>query len=357
MTYRPTVGLWLSRRQALYSEGVRQRSEFFMQLAVLQTSEPAPRRLPPWLKKRLPTGDVLSQTRRIVARSGVATVCEEARCPNLTECWSKRHATFMILGDRCTRRCAFCAVTTAPPAPPADDEPRRLAEAVAALGLHHVVITAVARDDLPDEGAAHFAACVRAIRAARPACVVEVLPADFHGRDECVAAVCDAGPDIFNHNLETVARLQRAVRPAARYERSLYVLRRAKELRPGVFTKSGLMLGLGETRAELSATLRDLRAAGCDILTVGQYLRPSPRHAPVARFVPPAEFDKVAAEARGLGFLAVASGPFVRSSYNAGAVFEAIRARRGAVQKGTNTPTENRSPTPGWSGAPWQGGV
>jgi lipoic acid synthetase len=299
-----------------------------VRLTVLE-SRHAPRpRLPAWLKKRLPTGDVLMQTREIVARSGVATVCEEARCPNLTECWSKRHATFMILGDKCTRRCSFCAVDTAPPDPVQSDEPARLAEAVAELGLHHVVITSVARDDLDDEGAGHFAACVRAIRDARPSCIVEVLPADFHGRDECLAALCDAEPDIYNHNIETVARLQRAVRPAARYERSLGVLRRVKQFRPELFTKSGIMLGLGETRVELRRTLLDLRVSDVDILTVGQYLQPTPAHAPVARYVPPEEFDEIGREARALGFRSVASGPFVRSSYNAADVFEAIHARR-----------------------------
>lgn len=300
-----------------------------MQLSVLESRHAPTPRLPAWLKKSLPTGDVLMQTRAVVARSGVATVCEEARCPNLTECWSKRHATFMILGDKCTRRCTFCAVLTAKPDPVEHDEPQRLADAVAELALRHVVITSVARDDLDDEGAGHFAACVRAIRAKLPACAIEVLPADFHGRIDCLTAVCDAGPDIYNHNIETVARLQKIVRPAARYERSLELLRSVKELRPALFTKSGIMVGLGETRAELHQTLADLRAHDVDILTVGQYLQPTPQHAPIARFLSPAEFDEIAAEARSLGFHSVASGPFVRSSYNAGEVFDAIRARRG----------------------------
>jgi len=299
-----------------------------MQLTILETQHAPQPRLPAWLKKRLPTGDVLMQTRAIVARSGVATVCEEARCPNLTECWSKRHATFMVLGDKCTRRCTFCAVVTARPDAVEADEPQRLAAAVAELGLRHVVITSVARDDLDDEGAGHFAACVREIRAVRPSCIIEVLPADFHGREECLAAVCEAGPDIYNHNIETVERLQKGVRPAARYERSLGLLERVKEMRPEVFTKSGIMVGLGETREELRATLADLRAHDVDILTMGQYLQPTPVHAAVARFVPPEEFEEIGAEARGLGFRSVASGPFVRSSYNAGDVFDAIDARR-----------------------------
>lgn len=300
-----------------------------MELTILE-SAPAPgRRLPPWLKRPLPAGDVLLQTREIVARSGVATVCEEARCPNLSECWSHRHATFMILGDICTRRCGFCAVKTAKPNPVELDEPERLARATAELGLKHVVITAVARDDLPDEGAGHFARCVRLIRESSPDCAIEVLPADFHGRDECIRALSDAGPDIYNHNQETVRRLSKSIRPAARYDRSLDVLRKAKQFQPEVFTKSGLMVGLGETREELHEALVDLRSADVDILTVGQYLRPSPAHAPVERYLHPTEFDEIADEARELGFRAVASGPFVRSSYNAADVYEAIRTRRG----------------------------
>jgi lipoic acid synthetase len=300
-----------------------------MQLNVLPSSSSPGRRLPPWLKRPLPTGDVLLETRRIVEQSGVATVCEEARCPNLSECWSRRHATFMILGDKCTRRCRFCAVLTARPDPPESDEPRRLAEAVAALGLRHVVITAVARDDLPDEGAGHFAECVRAVRETSPDCAIEVLPADFHARDECLATLCDARPDIYNHNQETVERLSPVIRPSAKYRRSLDVLTKVKQRRPEMFTKSGLMLGLGETRQELATAMRDLRTAEVDILTVGQYLRPSPEHAPVARYVSPREFDDVAEEARGLGFKAVAAGPFVRSSYNAADVYEAIANQRG----------------------------
>lgn len=299
-----------------------------VRLNVLPTPRPAGPRLPPWLKKRLPTGDVLLHTRDIVERSGVATVCEEAHCPNLIECWSKRHATFMILGDKCTRRCLFCAVDTARPDPPEVDEPVRLASAVAELNLRHVVITAVARDDLPDEGAGHFAECVRRIRAVVPECAIEVLPADFHACDELLRMLCDAGPDIYNHNQETVERLSPFIRPAARYRRSLDVLRRVKEIRPSLFTKSGLMVGLGETRAELTRTMRDLRDVGVDILTVGQYLRPSDLHVPVVRYVPPEEFEEIGREARAMGFLSVASGPFVRSSYNADAVYEAIHAAR-----------------------------
>lgn len=301
-----------------------------MQLTILEPGIPQrERRLPSWLKRAWPTGDVLLQTRQIVKASGVATVCEEARCPNLSECWSHKHATFMILGDRCTRRCHFCAVTTARPEPPSATEPKRLANAVAELGLRHVVITAVARDDLPDEGAGHFAECVREIRTVSPDCAIEVLPADFHARDELLATLCDAGPDIYNHNQETVERLSPSIRPAARYRRTLDVLRKVKEMRPAVFTKSGLMVGLGESRAELFQAMRDLREMDVDILTVGQYLRPSEDHVPVMRYYPPEEFDEIASEARSMGFRSVASGPFVRSSYNAAEVYQAIGLRRG----------------------------
>jgi lipoic acid synthetase len=303
-----------------------------MQLDVLEIQPRRPeRRLPEWLKRPLPTGATLLATREIVARSGVATVCEEARCPNLSECWSHKHATFMILGDRCTRRCHFCAVTTARPDPVEADEPARLAQAVAELGLRHVVITAVARDDLPDEGAGHFAECVRAVRMQSPECVIEVLPADFHARDELLALLCDARPDIYNHNQETVERLSPSIRPQARYRRTLSVLEKVKRLLPDTFTKSGLMVGLGETREELQQTMRDLRGVGVDILTVGQYLRPSEDHAPVIRYLPPTEFDDIGDEARAMGFAAVASGPFVRSSYNAADVYEAVHRRRGVL--------------------------
>jgi lipoic acid synthetase len=285
------------------------------------------RRLPPWLKRPLPLGNVFSDTKRIVAESRVATVCEEARCPNLSECWSKKHATFMILGELCTRRCHYCAVTTAKPDPPEADEPFRLADAVAKLSLKHVVITAVARDDLPDEGAGHFADCVREIRRLSPETTIEVLPADFHARRECIQTLCDAAPEIYNHNLEMVERLQPVIRPKGGYNTSLDVLVKVKVIAPHIVTKSGIMVGLGETDAELEQTLRDLHAVGCDVLTIGQYLRPSDKHAPVRKFYEPAEFDALADFARAIGFLSVASGPFVRSSYNAEEVFEETKRR------------------------------
>lgn len=294
-------------------------------LPVLPAASLPSRRLPAWLKRPMPTA-VMATTRRVVNTSGVATVCEEARCPNITECWSHKTATFMILGDRCTRRCHYCAVTTARPDAPAPDEPERLAAAVVELDLRHVVITAVARDDLEDEGAAQFAACVRAVRARMPEATIEVLPADFHARRDCIQQVCAAGPDVFNHNLETVERLTPVVRPQGRYRRSLEVLRLAREFRPSMPTKSGLMVGLGETPGEVRQALIDLRAVGCDVVTLGQYLQPTAQHAPVARYYSPQEFDELAEIARSLGFPGVASGPFVRSSYNAAEVYDRVRA-------------------------------
>lgn len=301
-----------------------------MQLPVISKApDSAPkRRLPPWLKRPLPSGD-FSRTVDIVAESGVATVCQDAKCPNLSECWSKRHATFMILGHKCTRRCHYCAVETARPDPPAADEPLRLADAVRKLALRHVVITAVARDDLDDEGAGHFAECVRAIHETCPTTTVEVLPADFHARRECIQLLCDAGPELYNHNLEMVERLTPKFRPQGKYQRSIEVLGHVKSLAPQILTKSGLMVGLGETVEELHQAFRDLRAVHCDVLTIGQYLQPSlDRHAPVARYYRPEEFDELGRFAESLGFVSVASGPFVRSSYNAAEVFEESRNRR-----------------------------
>lgn len=283
----------------------------------LPTVPSVPRRLPPWLKRPVPAGEALLETRRLIRGLNLNTVCVEARCPNLSECWARHTATFMILGEKCTRACKFCAVTTARPDPPDADEPRRLAEAAAQLGLRHVVITSVARDDLPDEGAGHFAACIRAVKQHLPAATVEVLVPDFHARAECVEAVADARPDVFNHNVETVPRLHQPVRPQAKYARSLDTLRCARRLRPDWKTKSGVMVGLGETHDELRDVFRDLREVGCDLLTIGQYLRPisSPRHLPVVKFYTPEEFAELGRAAEQLGFAGVASGPFVRSSY------------------------------------------
>ena len=279
------------------------------------------RRLPPWLKRPLPPGDAMLRTRRLIDGLELNTVCSEARCPNLTECWTRGTATFMILGDRCTRRCGFCAVSTQKPLPPEADEPQRMAAAAVKLGLRHVVITSVARDDLPDEGAGQFARCIAATRDRLPEATVEVLVPDFHGRRDLIEIVTDARPEVYNHNVETVERLQKHVRPAARYDRSLEVLRTVKRLVPSMTTKSGIMVGLGETRDELTRTLGDLVAAGCEMLTIGQYLRPGERYLPVERFYTPGEFDELGEIARELGFAAVASGPFVRSSYFAETLF------------------------------------
>jgi lipoic acid synthetase len=277
--------------------------------------ERAPR--PDWLKVRVRHTPELEAVRRTVVEQRLNTVCFSAACPNLNECWSRGTATFMIGGSRCTRRCGFCDVTTARPEALDPREPERVAEAVASLGLRFAVVTCVARDDLPDGGAGQMAATVRAIRARCPGVGVEVLIADYKGDEPALAAVLAAGPDVLNHNLETVARLQRKVRPAASYARSLGVLRRAGELRPEIPTKSGLMLGLGERDEEVEAALRDLRAAGVTLLTLGQYLRPSPEHLPVERWVTPVEFDAWRERAQTLGFREVASGPLVRSSYHA----------------------------------------
>jgi lipoyl synthase len=266
----------------------------------------------------LPTSDSYAQTRSLLDTLKLHTVCESARCPNHWECWSKGTATFMIAGDRCTRACGFCAVTTAKPLPLDEDEPRRVAEAALRMRLKHVVITAVARDDLADGGAAHFGRSIEAVRDACPGIVIEVLTPDFGDGDDAIASVLAARPDIFNHNLETVRRLTPTVRHRATYDRSLSVLAKVKRRAPArTYTKSGLMLGLGERREEVLIALEDLRRSGCDILTLGQYLQPTPKHLPVVEFVPPSQFDEYAAAARELGFLHVASGPKVRSSYHA----------------------------------------
>jgi lipoic acid synthetase len=274
------------------------------------------RRLPEWLKRPIPAAGGMGFTRSLVAELGLETVCESARCPNRSECWTRRTATFMILGEVCTRPCGFCAVKRGQPEEVALDEPDRLAEACHRLGLRHVVITSVTRDDLEDGGADHFRRCVLAVRE-RTGATIEVLTPDFDGRGDLIDVVLAASPEVFNHNMETVARLQRHVRRKSQYQVSLSVLAHVKRTRPDIRTKSGLMLGLGETTEEIIETLADLRSAGCDLLTLGQYLQPSPRHLPVERYLPPAEFDELGRLARSLGFADVASGPFVRSSYHA----------------------------------------
>jgi lipoic acid synthetase len=256
------------------------------------------------------------------------TVCEEAACPNIGECWGKRHATVMILGSVCTRTCSFCNVETGRPDALDPHEPERLAQAAAALGLAHIVVTSVDRDDLADGGAAHFARCIERLRARAPAMTIEVLTPDFLRKEGAAEIIAAAKPDVFNHNLETVPRLYAQVRPGARYEHSLGLLRRMKELCPGVFTKSGLMVGLGEEAGEVAAVMDDLRRADVDFLTLGQYLRPTPGHIAVARYVTPEEFAGYAAQARARGFLLVSASPLTRSSYHAGEDFAKLRAAR-----------------------------
>lgn len=288
-------------------------------MAVLHPPDAAPRpRIPEWLRTRLPTSNQFTETRALLSELRLHTVCESAACPNHWECWSKGTATFMIGGDRCTRACAFCAVTTARPFALEADEPNRVAEATARMRLRHVVITGVARDDLPDGGANHFRRTIEAVRAISPGTVIEVLTPDFNDRDPAIDDVVAARPHVFNHNIETVRRLTPAVRSRATYDRSLSVLSKVKA-RAGsaIFTKSGLMLGLGEAEDEITEALGDLRRAGCDILTLGQYLQPTLKHLPVREYIHPDKFAEYGQRARGMGFIHVASAPMVRSSYHA----------------------------------------
>jgi len=291
---------------------------------------PVPRK-PEWIRVKAPGSKVFAETKAIVRSHGLVTVCEEAGCPNIGECWSKKHATFMIMGDTCTRACAFCDVKTGIPGTLDEAEPAKVADAVAQLGLEHVVVTSVDRDDLADGGAEHFARTIRAIRDASPATTVEVLTPDFLRKPGALEVVIEAKPDVFNHNLETVPRLYLKIRPGARYFTSLRLLQHAKEVDPKAFTKSGMMVGLGETREEVMQVMDDLRAAGVDFITIGQYLQPSPRHAAIDRFWTPEEFAGLAEVARAKGFLMVSASPLTRSSYLAGDDFERLRAARNAV--------------------------
>jgi lipoic acid synthetase len=273
---------------------------------------------PPWLRRRLPSGPEYEQVRSLIEDGRLHTVCQEAACPNQFECFSNHTATFLIMGDRCTRNCRFCNVEPgAAPAPLDTDEPARVAEAVEQLGLHYVVITSVTRDDLPDGGAGHFAATIREVRKRRPDSMIEVLIPDFMGDAEALRTVLDASPDVLNHNIETVPRLYPQVRPQAVYGRSLALLKAVSRYRPAIPPKSGLMVGLGESHKEIRQTLTDLHQSGCRLLTIGQYLQPTLNHLPVQRYVTPEEFEQLGDMARGMGFEAVASGPFVRSSYHA----------------------------------------
>ena len=286
-------------------------------------------RKPDWIRVRAPNHPVYHETRELIRDHGLVTVCEEAACPNIGECWSQRHATMMIMGDTCTRACSFCNVRTGQPNALDASEPGRVADAVAKLGLRHVVITSVDRDDLPDGGAAHFAAVIRALRAAAPATTIEVLTPDFLRKgDGPIEVVAEARPDVFNHNLETVPRLYPGIRPGARYFQSLRLLDRVKRLDATIFTKSGLMVGLGEQRPEIMQVMDDLRVADVDFLTLGQYLQPTVKHAAVAEFVTPEAFAEYAAMARAKGFLLVSATPLTRSSYHADADFAQLRQAR-----------------------------
>jgi len=287
-------------------------------------------RKPPWIRVKAPTSEGYFETKRIVRDARLHTVCEEAGCPNIGECWTKKHATMMIMGDTCTRACSFCNVRTGLPLALDADEPRRVGDAVAAMGLSHVVITSVDRDDLADGGAAHFAEVVRAIRTAAPRTTIEILTPDFLRKGRAAEMVIDARPDVFNHNLETVPRLYLTIRPGSRYYASLRLLERVKERDPSQFTKSGLMVGLGESQDEVLQVMDDMRVAGVDFLTIGQYLQPTRKHAAVDRFWTPDEFQGLEVAARSKGFLMVSASPLTRSSYHAGEDFAQLRAVREA---------------------------
>jgi len=293
---------------------------------------PAPRaRKPDWIRVKAPTSRGFAETKGLMRRLGLATVCEEAACPNIGECWTKKHATVMILGDTCTRACAFCNVKTGMPRAVDPLEPEHVAVAAAEMGLQHIVITSVDRDDLPDGGASQFVKVIQALRRNTPATTIEILTPDFRNKAQAaVESIVEARPDVYNHNLETVPRLYPTIRPGARYYASLRLLESVKRHDPSIFTKSGVMLGLGEERMEVHQVMDDMRSADIDFLTMGQYLQPTPRHAKVADFVTPKAFDAYAAIARAKGFLLVASSPLTRSSYHAGDDFARLRAAREA---------------------------
>jgi lipoic acid synthetase len=288
-------------------------------------------RKPEWIRVKAPTSKGYAETREIVKSKGLVTVCEEAGCPNIGECWDKKHATMMILGDVCTRACSFCNVATGKPKPGVDsDEPRRVGEAVAEMGLSHVVITSVDRDDLEDGGAMHFVHTIQSIRERAPGATIEILTPDFLRKDGWENRVIDAKPDVFNHNLETVPRLYLTIRPGARYFHSLRLLQKVKDRDPSQFTKSGLMVGLGETKEEVTQVMDDMRSAGVDFITIGQYLQPTRKHAAIDRFVTPDEFKSYEEIARAKGFLMVSASPLTRSSHHAGEDFAQLRAAREA---------------------------
>lgn len=283
---------------------------------------------PSWLKVRAPVSKEYKETQALMRLMRLNTVCEEAACPNVGECWSKKHATVMILGDTCTRACSFCNIKTGKPNTVDLDEPERVAKAVAGLGLQHIVITSVDRDDLPDGGAAQFAAVIREIRMRLPSATIEILTPDFQHKEGALETVVAAKPDVFNHNLETVPRLYPTVRPGARYFHSLQILHQVKKLDPEIFTKSGIMVGLGENRIEVHQVMDDLRSACVDFMTIGQYLQPSPRHHPLISYVTPEEFEAYERVGRGKGFSMISASPLTRSSYHAGEDFERLKANR-----------------------------
>ncbi len=288
-------------------------------------------RKPDWIRVKAPVGAGYNETRKLMRDLNLATVCEEAACPNIGECWTKKHATVMILGDTCTRACAFCNIKTGMPRPVDPLEPEHVAVAAAKMGLEHIVITSVDRDDLPDGGASHFVKVIEALRRTTPSTTIEILTPDFRNKmQSAVEAIIDARPDVYNHNLETVPRLYPTIRPGARYYASLRLLESVKRHDPSIFTKSGVMLGLGEERMEVHQVMNDMRSADIDFLTMGQYLQPTPKHAKVAEFVTPQAFDAYAAIARAKGFLLVAATPLTRSSYHAGADFAKMKAAREA---------------------------
>jgi len=294
---------------------------------------PAPARVrkPDWIRVKAPTGAVVAQTRALMRSKSLTTVCEEAACPNIGECWSKKHATVMILGDTCTRACAFCNVKTGMPRAVDPMEPENVADAAAQMGLQHIVVTSVDRDDLPDGGAKQFVKVIEAIRRSNPQTTIEILTPDFRNKHEAaIEAIVAARPDVYNHNLETVPRLYPTIRPGARYYASLRLLEQVKRIDPSIFTKSGVMVGLGEERLEVHQVMDDMRSAGIDFLTMGQYLQPTPKHAKVAEYIPPATFNAYASIARAKGFLLVAASPLTRSSYHAGDDFEKLRTAREA---------------------------
>ena len=298
---------------------------------MVPNSVPARVRKPDWIRVKAPTGAVVAATRALMRSKSLTTVCEEAACPNIGECWSKKHATVMILGDTCTRACAFCNVKTGMPRAVDPMEPDNVADAAAQMGLQHIVVTSVDRDDLPDGGAAQFVKVIEAIRRSNPQTTIEILTPDFRNKHEAaIEAIVAARPDVYNHNLETVPRLYPTIRPGARYYASLRLLEQVKRIDPSIFTKSGVMVGLGEERLEVHQVMDDMRSAGIDFLTMGQYLQPTPRHAKVQEYVPPATFSAYASIARAKGFALVAASPLTRSSYHAGDDFAKLRAAREA---------------------------